>query len=109
MSEFSQETINKVWKKAKIQTDVQEDKWRKDYAGAWIKKSEYGNVDSDYGWEIDHAKPVSQGGSDNLGNLRPLHWQNNRTKGNDYPKFKTSISSDGNKNVEKEQNWEYKS
>ena len=28
------------------------DVWRKDYAGAWIKKSDYGNCDSDYGWEI---------------------------------------------------------
>ncbi len=107
MSDFSQSVIDSVWDKAKVQNNNDKDTWRKDYAGAWINKSAYGNTNSDYGWEIDHKKPSSQGGSNNLSNLEPLHWQNNRTKGDDYPSFKTSISSDGNKNIEKEQSWKY--
>lgn len=32
------------------------------------------------GWEIDHLTPVSDDGSDAIGNLRPLHWRNNAAK-----------------------------
>ena len=34
----------------------------------------YGDTSSDYGWEIDHIKPVARGGTDNLNNLQALYW-----------------------------------
>ena len=37
------------------------------------------------GWEIDHLKPVSKGGTDHLNNLAPTYWHKNRQKGNKYP------------------------
>ncbi len=54
---------------------------RKDAFGWFIRWSDYGNRNSDYGWEIDHAHPTILGGSDNLSNLRALHWRNNATLG----------------------------
>lgn len=109
MSDFTLHDIERVWDKAKVQTNVDGNVWRKDFAGAWIKKTEYGNVNSDYGWEIDHAKPSAKHGSNHLNNLQPLQWQNNRTKGDDYPSFKTSISSHLDKNIEQEKSWSYNS
>ncbi|MDD3436969.1 MAG: HNH endonuclease signature motif containing protein [Candidatus Gastranaerophilales bacterium] len=106
---WSEETKQKVWAKAQIVGTNDPKVWRKDMAGAWIKYEDYGKTTSKTGngWEIDHKKPEAKGGSDNLDNLQPLQWKNNRTKNDDYLGFKTSISSDGTKNIYKEQSWRF--
>jgi Restriction endonuclease len=53
---------------------------RVDAWGWTIVRSDYGNNRSRYGWEIDHIVPVAQGGGDELTNLQPLQWENNRRK-----------------------------
>lgn len=54
---------------------------RVDSFGTLIWREGYGATNSKLGWEIDHIKPVSAGGGDELENLQPLQWQNNRRKG----------------------------
>lgn len=51
--------------------------WRTDDFGNIIQHDEYGNRDSKLGWEIDHITPKSNGGTDDISNLRPLHWEEN--------------------------------
>ncbi len=57
-----------------------------DRCGALIDRYAYGQTTPNgTGWEIDHIIPVSKGGTDDLLNLQPLQWQNNRSKGDNYP------------------------
>jgi len=77
---FTPDIIKAVWGKGKIVSGNNSDEWRKDQCGAWIGFQYYGKRDSEYGWEIDHIKPVTEGGSDDIYNLRPLQWQNNVEK-----------------------------
>ena len=97
MADFTPEEIQKVWEKGVIVSNDYEDEWRKDQCGAWINRNQYGNRQSDYGWECDHIKPDSKGGSDALYNIRPLHWKNNASR--QAGRLKTVVTSEGNKNI----------
>jgi 5-methylcytosine-specific restriction endonuclease McrA len=79
---FSEKIIELVWLKG--QDSISNQDFRKDLCGALIDREKYG-LDSLYGWEIDHIKPVAKNRTDDLDNLQPLHWQNNRIKGDDWP------------------------
>ena len=68
--------IKKVWEKAIRVDGFDSDTIRKDCCGALILKTEFGNRNSNFGWEIDHVYPLSQGGDDNIDNLRPMQWEN---------------------------------
>jgi len=59
--------------------------WRWDVCGNVMRYSEHGNTESENGWEIDHIKPSSKGGTSDLKNLQPLQWENNRKKGDKHP------------------------
>lgn len=102
---FSQTEIDMVWRKAKTIQSVDPNSMRQDYAGAWIRYSDYGNRNSQYGWEIDHIKPLALGGSDDLDNFLPLQWNNYIRKGDDYPRWSTEMTADGSNNIELEKYW----
>ena len=55
-----------------------------DFYGGIMVKGLYGHRTAKYAWEIDHIRPVSLGGSDELWNLQPLQRKNNRTKSNSF-------------------------
>ena len=105
MSKLLARTILEVWNKAKTIEGCNPDIWRQDFAGAWIRRDAYGSH-SLYGWEVDHLRPISKGGTNELENLEVLHWRNNLTKNADYPKFRTIMTSDGDKNIIMEKQWE---
>lgn len=96
---WSEDTKKAVWNKGIIVPGYDSTKYRKDIAGAWISYSEYGNTNSNLGWEIDHIRPQTENGSDFISNLQPLQWQNNRSKNDNYPYCDFCVTSSGNKNV----------
>lgn len=71
------EFIQKIWEKGKTVRGHDSGVWRKDQCDAWIKRSEHGNRDSQFGWEIDR---ISAGGEYSVSNCRPLQWRNNVAK-----------------------------
>jgi hypothetical protein len=78
---FSDEDKLEVWQKGKVISGHDSTMWQQDDCGAWINYDEYGNRDSENGWEIDHITSKAHGGSEAPSNLRPLHWRNNVSKG----------------------------
>jgi len=86
---FDEATVDAVWKKATVLPNYPG--YATDKCGAIIQKSKHGKTEQ-YGWEIDHIKPVSKNGTDDLNNLQPLNWENNRSKSDDYPNWSCKIT-----------------
>lgn len=89
---MTRELAIKIWED--IFGDVM---WAQDCFGTWIYKKDYGDTETirirpdgtgkkyNYGWEIDHINPKSKYAdekkADFNNNYEPMHYQNNRTKG----------------------------
>ena len=87
---FDELTIEAVWKKGIPEPNYSS--FRKDCCGASMQRQRYGKLEQ-WGWEIDHIKPVAKGGKDDISNLQPLLWENNRSKGDNYPDWSCKIKS----------------
>ncbi len=71
-----------VWNKGRIVPGQNSSLVRMDDFGNIIHFSAYGDRHSAFGWEFDHYPvPASRGGSDDISNLRPLHWKQNASLG----------------------------
>ena len=94
-SNFDSTIIKKVWYKANSLSsgiiDKHIEKEKIDAFGHKICKDQYGK-ETPYGWEIDHIKPKSKDGTDELDNLQPLFWKYNREKGDDQNWKPQSVS-----------------
>lgn len=74
-----QEKKDEVWDKGQKVRGKDPEMYRKDKFGNTMYKPSYGK-NSEMGWEIDHSKPQSKGGTDHLNNLQPMNTRANRQK-----------------------------
>jgi len=81
----SKTKTDNVWNKAKKIQGKDPKKYRRDPYGNTMYKSSQGKS-SDMGWDIDHIKPQSKGGSNSTQNLQALNSSINRSKGNSLQK-----------------------
>ena len=72
--------VHAVWLKGSIVVDHDSREMRKDACTAWIRRGDYGRLDSNFGWTIDHIRPPSRGGTDDLDNLQPMHVENSASR-----------------------------
>ncbi|ARQ57010.1 hypothetical protein Kim5_CH00903 [Rhizobium sp. Kim5] len=71
-----------AWSKLQYTVTLDPLEWRYDAHGRLISFSHYGRRDSDYGWELDHYPlPKALGGTDDMSNIRALHWRGNAVHG----------------------------
>ena len=81
----TEEQKEKVWNLAKEVPGKDPSLYRQDPYGKILHKPSYGK-NSEMGWEVDHIKPVSKGGSDATRNLQALNTDINRSKGDSLKK-----------------------
>lgn len=87
-------TIQLVWNKGQIIPGTDPNVVRKDRCGALIRRDKYGDTTPrGLGWEIDHNVPVAKGGTDDLSNLLPLQWENNRGKSDNFPAWTCAVKA----------------
>lgn len=88
------EQKEKAWNNAKTIRNKDKDVYRQDSYGNTMYKPSHGRS-SEMGWDVDHIKPKSKGGSDATRNLQALNSSVNRSKGDLL--VKKSRHSKGNK------------
>lgn len=69
--------IDAVWQKGRLIPGENPNVWRTDCYGNMIFYADYANIDSVFGWLIDHVVSPVYGGSDNIENLQPVQWEGN--------------------------------
>lgn len=111
MSNFSDEIVDKIWRKGRTLDGWNPDEYRLDAAGAMMVKSHRG-TDDIYDWEIDHVFPkaklkdagIPEDQWDKEDNLRPFNAKNNNRKSDEYPTYTRALVFDEaqNMNIESE-------
>lgn len=111
MSNFSDEVVDRIWRKGRTLDGWNSDEYRLDAAGAMMVKSHRG-TDDNYDWEIDHVLPkdrmkelgIPEEDWDKEDNLRPFNAKNNNKKSTDYPTYTRALVFDEEKrrNVQSE-------
>lgn len=105
---IDEEKKKRIWDKMTTPPGMDISKFKLDACGALICWDQYGNRQSDVGWEIDHVIPkalllnkdVPDEEIDDEINLRPMHWKNNDSKSLDYPEYHSKIKYEDGKNVD---------
>lgn len=82
-NKYPEERLNQIWEKGTPIKGKNPNLYRKDIFGNVMYKPSYGRM-SKMGWNVDHSKPQSKGGTDHLNNLQPMNSIANSKKNDKY-------------------------
>lgn len=99
MGNFSANQKQMVWEKLSKIPNEDPSKFRYDGCGAKLKFDDYDNLNSDFGWNIDHKLPLSKGGNNHPLNLHALHYKNNEKKADNFPDFEGAVQWNSQKGI----------
>lgn len=68
--------LEQVWQKAGQIPGMDPENYRRDEQGSIIRKEEFNNESSIYGWCLNYLKPFWEGGNTELSNVTPLSCRN---------------------------------
>eukprot|EP00971_Amphidinium_carterae_P307012 6101233-Amphidinium_carterae.1 len=85
MAYNSKQNVDKLWEMSKEIKGKDPDLYRRSADGSTMYKHNYGK-DSKMGYQVDHIKARSSGGSDNIRNLQLLNSHYNMSKGSSSQK-----------------------
>lgn len=71
---YDRDVVERVWAFAQTIPGNDPHTWRKDEFGAWIRKLDYQNRNSEFGWEIADCGFAMR--AHGIAALRPMQWQN---------------------------------
>ena len=72
----SMNLLDLVWEKARSIPGMDPGLFRTDEEGRMIRKTDFNNESSIYGWCYYHLQPVWEGGNDDVWNIKPLNYVN---------------------------------
>ena len=90
--ELNAQQIQQLWEKGRVMPDMDPTEWRQDPCGAWIKRSQYDQAGTDYGWRV--IKVVT-GKAQSLDDLQPYQWENNFDIANHRPRCRVKADQSG--------------
>ncbi|HVB47825.1 MAG TPA: hypothetical protein VNF69_05480 [Burkholderiales bacterium] len=94
---WSMEIVDAVWAHARVLPEADAATWRQDACGAWVRREQFGQEHSEFGWKIE---PITSGGPATPENLRPFHWRNHYDVANCRPHCRVTADRAGAPAVE---------
>lgn len=82
---FRPDEVQHAWEKCDSIAGRNPDIWRRDAVGNVIHRQAYGERQNEFGWEVDHSRPLQLQGTYHPNNLHALQWKQNASKGDEYP------------------------
>lgn len=69
---MNQQFIEAVWEKGTPVPGFDPTQYRMDEGGRIIRRKDFNNQRSVYGWCVNYVRPLWEGGDESLGNLAPI-------------------------------------
>ncbi len=89
---FGDDMIQAVWDKGRTMPEQNPEEWRRDQCGAWMRRDQYGNEGSEFGWKIENP---TTGTPDDVDNLQPVHCSNDFDIASGQPHCRTTADRTG--------------